>query len=252
MKKINAVAFDLDGTIYTGEKLVDGAAEIITYLKDKNIKICYFTNNSGKTRKDIHKKLLKLGLNLEIGTVYNSSYAAGVYLKNNHFKKVYCCGSPGLQEELAFTGIKCVRDNEAPEAVVVGLDLEFNYKKMAVALNLLRNRDCQFIVCNKDRNYPIEDYRLMPGCGTIVAALEFAADRQVDVIIGKPETFMLDLLCKDWNLRSEEILVVGDTFDSDIAMADSYGSPSLLIGHIHEASSIARTIRSIIEIKNYL
>lgn len=250
--KIKAVAFDLDGTIYIGEELVKGVVEAISFLIKKQIKIFYFTNNSGKTRKDIHKKLLKLGLNPEIGAVYNSAYATGIYLKNNNFKKVYCCGSAGLKEEIVRSGIECVSEKEFPEAVIVGLDLEFNYGKMAVVLNLLKEKNCRFIVCNKDRNYPVENYRLMPGCGAIAVAIEFATNRQVDVIIGKPEPFMLDLLSKDWNLRNEEILIVGDTFDSDIAMADAYGSPSLLLDRNNEFLGKTRKINHLTEIRNYL
>ena len=252
MELIKAVAFDLDGTIYVGDKLVGGVIEVLNYLKKKDIQVFYFTNNSSKTRKNIHQKLQKMNLHTDLETIYNSAYAVGIYLKNNNFKKVYCCGSAELREGIISSGIECVNDKEFPEAVVVGLDHDFNYNRMTVALNFLRQKDCRFIICNRDRTYPVENSRLMPGCGPIVAALEYATGRQADVIIGKPETFMLDLLCKDWNLLSEEILIVGDTFDSDIAMADTYRSPSLLLDYDNEFADRARTIKSIIEVINYL
>ncbi|MFA5322017.1 MAG: HAD-IIA family hydrolase [Smithella sp.] len=252
MEFIKAVAFDLDGTIYIGDKLVNGVTETLKYLKNKNIKIFYFTNNSAKTRQDIHKKLQKLNLDPEIETIYNTAYATGEYLKENGFKKVYCCGSSGLKEEISRFDIKCIDDKEMPEAVIVGLDHGFNYEKMAVALNILKNKKIKFIICNRDRTYPAENSRLMPGCGPIVAALEFAASRQAEVIIGKPEIFMLDLLCRDWNFRKEEIFVVGDSLESDIAMADAYGSPSLLLDCDDKHSVNAKKIRSITEIKNYI
>jgi phosphoglycolate/pyridoxal phosphate phosphatase family enzyme len=250
--KIKAVAFDLDGTIYIGDKIVAGVFEILDYLKKKKIRVFYFTNNSAKTQKDIHSKLQKLGLNPDLDTVYNTTYATAKYLKKNKFKKVYCCGSIGLKEEIVLSGIECVNTGESPEAVIVGLDHEFNYAKMAAALNILKNKECKFIICNRDRTYPVENSRLMPGCGPIVAAIEFATGRQADITIGKPETFMLDLLCGDWNLRKEEILIIGDTFESDIAMAYAYGSPSLLFDCNDEFSDNTRKIKSIIEIKNYI
>lgn len=252
MKNIKAVAFDLDGTIYTGEKLVEGVIETLSYLKQKGIRVFYFTNNSGKSREDIHRKLEQLNLQPEIQAVYNSAYATGIYLKQNGFGKVYCCGASGLKDEITGRGIACVGEKESPDAVVVGLDHSFDYAKMTAALNLLRKKDCRFIACNKDRNYPVEDSRLMPGCGAIVAAIERAADRQADVVIGKPETFMLDLLCADWRLRNEDVLVVGDTFDSDIAMADAYGSPSLLLDTDNTFAGDAQKIIKLIEIKNHI
>ena len=252
MEPVKAVAFDLDGTIYVGDTIIKGVFETLNFLKKKNIQVFYFTNNSAKTRKNIHDKLHKLGLNPAINVVYNTTYATAKYLKKNNFRKVYCCGSSGLQEEMISAGMACVNNEESPEAVVVGLDHGFNYEKMTIALNILRKKDCAFIICNRDRTYPVENSKLMPGCGPIAAAIECAASRQPDVIIGKPETFMLELLCKDWNLRNKEILIVGDTFDSDIAMAEAYGSPSLLLDMNNECSCKTGKIRSIIEIENYI
>lgn len=246
------MAFDLDGTIYIGDELIDGVIETLSYLKEKNIRVFFFTNNSGKSREDIHRKLEQMNLQPERQAVYNSAYATSIYLKQNHFKKVYCCGASGLKYEITRHSITCVSEKEHPQAVVVGLDHSFDYVKMTAALNLLQNKDCRFIVCNKDRNYPVENSWLMPGCGAIVAAIEHAADRQADVIIGKPETFMLDLLCGDWHLQSMEILVVGDTFDSDIAMANAYGAPSLLLDADNTFKGDTKRIRKLIEIKNYV
>ena len=190
------------------------------YLKIKGIRIFYFTNNSTKTRNQIFEKLQKLGLSVEINEVYSSAYAAGLYLKEKGYSAVYCCGSEGLRAEIEINGTKCVNDgSEKIQAVVVGLDHSFDYKKMTIGLNLLRDKECKFIVCNKDRTYPVEGDVLMPGCGPIVAVLENASGRTPDVIIGKPETYMLEILCRDWELEPQQVLVVGDTYDSDIAMA---------------------------------
>jgi 4-nitrophenyl phosphatase len=248
---IKAAAFDLDGTIYTGNRLVDGVIDVLHYLMGKGIKIFYFTNNSSRTRKDIHQKLHKLGLNPDIETVYNSAYATGIYLKTNKYKKIYCCGSTGLKDEIALSDIKCVSDKEFPEAVVVGLDVEFNYEKMSVALHLLRDRKCRFIICNRDRTYPVEDNLLMPGCGAIVAALEYAVKRSADVITGKPNTYMLELLCKDWKLVNHEILIVGDSYESDIAMAKNFGSPSVLINPSGKKANGTVSIKKISDLVNY-
>ncbi|HNZ28854.1 MAG TPA: HAD-IIA family hydrolase [Candidatus Goldiibacteriota bacterium] len=252
LKNIKAIAFDLDGTIYIGNSLVPGAAELIDYLKNKGVHVFYFTNNSTKTRNQIFKKLHEFGLFVEINEVYSSAYAAGLYLKENGYNTVYCCGSEGLRTEIEANGTKCVNDGSKKiKAVVVGLDNSFDYKKMTIGLNLLRNKECKFIVCNKDRTYPVEGDVLMPGCGPIVASLENASGRTPDVIIGKPETYMLDLLCRDWKLKPEQVLVVGDTYDSDIEMAKRAGAKAVFICKNAEHKDV-RTITSIIDIKEIL
>lgn len=247
LDSLKAVAFDLDGTIYIGNKLVDGVVEVLEYLKERNVKVFYFTNNSEKTRKYIHQKLHKLGLLPEIEAIYSSFYATIEYLKNNMYKKVYCCGSSELKKELTLYRIRCVDDNESPDAVIVGLDQRFNYGKIAVMLNLLRNKECKFIICNRDRSYPVANNILMPSCGAIVSAIEYAAERNADVLIGKPNTYMLELLCRDWDLQYDDILIVGDNYESDIAMANNCKCRSVYISK-EKGRKDTLTVESIAEI----
>jgi phosphoglycolate/pyridoxal phosphate phosphatase family enzyme len=230
MKNIKAVAFDLDGTIYEGNNLLKGALETIEFLEKKNIDIFYFTNNSGKTRQAVFEKLLNLGIRTEISKVYNSAYAAAFYLKKNKYKRVYCCGTAGLKEEIIKAGIKCVDGKiEKAQAVVTGLDPDFNYIKLSGALDALTEKGCKLITCNRDKNYPAGKNKILPGCGPIIAAVECASGRQADMIAGKPGTFMVKLLCSDWKLKNRDLLIVGDTYDSDILMAKEFGAKSVFI-----------------------
>jgi 4-nitrophenyl phosphatase len=230
MFKVKAVAFDLDGTIYLGDTLIKGVNEVLENLAKNQIKVFYFTNNSSKTRAGIHEKLLKLGVRTDIKSVYNSAYATGIFLRKNHFKRVFCMGSEGLKEEIGNADVICINEDDLnADAVIVGLDSKFDYNKLSAGINILKDGNCKLILCNRDRTFPVEKNRLMAGCGPLAAALEYACCREADFIIGKPETFMLEILCKDWNYSHEEVLVIGDTYESDILMAEKYGSPSIFI-----------------------
>jgi len=46
LNKYNSFIFDLDGTIYTEEKLIPGADRIINYLKEKRKKIVFISNKT--------------------------------------------------------------------------------------------------------------------------------------------------------------------------------------------------------------
>lgn len=225
---VKAVAFDLDGTIYFGNEIADGALELIESLKQKGIRVFYFTNNSVRSRIQIHEKLLKLGLKLSVDHVYTSSYATAVYASEKSLTDVFCIGSQGLIDELRLRDIHIVDCLDKVQALIVGLDAEFNYNKLTRALHVLQ-QGCRLIACNRDRNYPIENGRLMPGCGPIIAAIETAYGVEADFVVGKPNTYMLQLLASDWQLTNKEILVVGDSYSSDIEMAKKYNSPSALI-----------------------
>jgi HAD superfamily hydrolase (TIGR01450 family) len=223
---VKAVAFDLDGTIYVGNTLVPGADETVKALERAGIKVFYFTNNSVKTRKEVFEKLSSLGLCTEQSKVYNSAYAASIFIKEHGFRKVCCIGSEGLKSELVNNGI--ILDDRDHEAVVVGLYSGFGYKEIAQGLNALK-KGAVLVACNRDRNYPVEGGRLLPGCGPLVAAIECAAGKKAKYIVGKPNTFMMELLAEEHGIKGDEIVVVGDTYSSDIAMARKYKCANILI-----------------------
>lgn len=247
MKNIKAVAFDLDGTVYLGDKLIDGAAKLISYLKNKSIKIFYFTNNSTKTRQEIYRKLCSLGLSLKIVEVYTSSHATARYLKEKGISKIFCIGSTGLLSEIKSQGIDVTGEENKAEALVVGLDKDFNYSKLSKALDAIQN-GCLVIACNRDKSFPIESNKFMPGCGPIVSAVECLYEKEVDYIVGKPNTYMIELLAEEWGLSSQQILVVGDSYSSDIEMAKRFKCPSILISGNNYPDTIV--VKDISEIRN--
>lgn len=248
-EEIKAIAFDLDGTIYLGDRLAEGAIDTVEFFRDKGIKIVYFTNNSASTRQQIYLKLSVMGVNLSINDVYTSGYACAMYVKKLGLKRVFCMGSFGLKEELQNQGIASVSEDNLVDALVIGLDRQFDYSKLAAALNAWKS-GIRAIACNIDRSFPVENGYLMPGCGAIVAALEGAAGKKVDDIIGKPNTFMIELATQNLGLDRKSILVVGDNIESDIEMANNFGCPSILISSESPLDSFAeRTIKTLPELK---
>ncbi len=232
IQKIKGVAFDLDGTIYLGNNLIDGAVDVIGFFRGLNKKICFFTNSSLRTRNQTIDKLNKLGVQVfREDEVYTSAYATAVYIKEEGIKNCFCIGTEGLIKELLDQGIKIVEEegeNEKIEAIIIGLDPEFNYIKLEKALNIHLQNNCRIIACNLDKSFPVENKRLKPGTGPIAAAIANVTEREVECI-GKPNTFMLEMLSRRWNLNHDEILVIGDSLESDIKMAEKYRSPAILI-----------------------
>ncbi len=169
-----------------------------------------------------------MGLRLELGQVYGAAYAAAAYARERGFRKVLCIGATGLQTELRRRGIDLCEDDREAEALVVGMDRQFDGQKLARAVRLLK-RGCPAMACSRERLYPVEDGRFLLACGSIVEAIEKAGGRRIDWIVGKPNPHMLRLLCSDWDLTARELLVVGDTYGTDIVMARKFGCRSILI-----------------------
>ncbi|GAG84766.1 unnamed protein product, partial [marine sediment metagenome] len=109
-----------------------------------------------------------------------------------------------------------------------GYDCKFTYKKISIGLDALLNR-AKFIACNRVANFPGEKGNLLPGCGPMVAAIASASGKKPDFVIGKPNTFMLELITQDNRFRPKELLMIGDAPENDIIMVNHFGSPSVLV-----------------------
>lgn len=103
------------------------------------------------------------------------------------------------------------------------------------------------MACNRERTFPGENSKLMPDCGAMSAPIEWCAQRECDVIIGKPKTLMVELLCEQEKLPAERFLMIGDTYESDIRMADRAGGKSILIDK-DSLSHNCITVNKILEI----
>jgi HAD superfamily hydrolase (TIGR01450 family) len=233
---INAVAIDLDGVVYIGNEVVPGAAEAIEALRNM-VKWVYFTtNNSGKRRQTIREKLCAMGIPSDETKIITSAYATAVFLKSlamsssESSSTAFVIGSDELKNELRESGISVVEDynKNKIDFLVVGFDQDFSYKKTCASLDVLSS-GAKFVACNRDRTYPVEGGRVMPACGPIVAAIECAFGKKPDYEVGKPNTFFLEMIIREAKVKPDQILVVGDTIESDIAMAMAFGSPSVLI-----------------------
>ena len=77
LENIKCYLLDMDGTIYLGNELIDGAKEFLEKLKEKNIKYIFLTNNSSKN-KDIDFVVLGFDTTL----TYEKLWIACEYVAN--------------------------------------------------------------------------------------------------------------------------------------------------------------------------
>ncbi|KAD0501144.1 hypothetical protein E3N88_44166 [Mikania micrantha] len=182
--------------------------------------------------------------------IFTSSYAAAMYLKVNEFpteKKVYVIGGEGILEELklaGFTGLGGPEDgkktvqlktntlfehDKSVGAVVVGLDPHLNYYKLQYGTLCIReNQGCIFIATNRDATGNLTDLQEWPGAGCMVAAICGSTQRE-PVVVGKPSTFLMDFLQKQYNIPTAKMCMVGDRLDTDILFGQNAGCKTLLV-----------------------
>ncbi len=241
---IDVVLFDLDGTIYYGNKIIDGANETISFFRKNKKKIYFTTNNSTKTRKQIYERLINMGVDCTLSEIVTSGYLAALNAKKHFMEDIYIFGSENLISEFKEVGVS-VNQNENAKNLLIGYDPNFTYDGLTKALQVALHANC-IMACNKEKVYPGENGRLMPGCGAMTAPIEWCANRPCDFIIGKPNTLMIDLLLDVEKTDVNRFLVIGDTYESDIIMANCSGAKSILISKNNNPNAV--TVGRIIDI----
>jgi len=216
---------DLDGVMYRGRAPIPGAREFVEMLRRRGKKVFFLTNASFRSRAGTAEKLRGMGIACDEGEVMNAGYAAARYVREKWGAcSVFAVGERGVYEELEAAGIRVAE--KGAKAVVVGIDRQFSYEKIAKAFDCLR-AGAELIACNADASFPVED-RIMPGAGAMVGALERSAGVKARVI-GKPSRFMMHLCVKMMGLKPAEVAVVGDRLETDILMANREGALGVLV-----------------------
>lgn len=226
LKNTELFLFDMDGTLYLGDEVYNGAIQLMEDLPRLGKKYIYLTNNSSRAGTDYITRLKGLGFPCEAENVFTSGMATGMYLNQNHpGAKVYLVGTQAFRRELLSYGIQLVEENA--DVVVVGFDTELVYEKLNKACHFLR-RGAVFIAANPDWVCPMPDDEVLPDCGSICALLTASSGREPNYI-GKPNRNMIDVISKMTGIPNERICAVGDRLYTDIAVAQNAGSVSVLV-----------------------
>ena len=83
----HGLLIDMDGVIYSGEQLIQGADKFISKLLDNKIPFTFMTNNSQRTRLEAVRKLKRLGIEVTEEHVYTSAMATGKFLGDQGDRK---------------------------------------------------------------------------------------------------------------------------------------------------------------------
>ncbi|ASI98404.1 HAD-IIA family hydrolase [Thermococcus celer] len=226
------IIFDMDGVLYRGSEPVEGARELVRFLKENGIPFIFLTNNSTKDPAMYREKLLSMGIDVPEEAIVTSGLATRLYMEG-HFEpgKVFVVGGKGLRMEMERLGWGVIDVDGARNGlwrevkyVVVGLDPDLTYEKLKYAALAIRD-GAKFIGTNPDTTYPAEE-GLYPGAGSIIAALK-ASTGVEPLIIGKPNEPAYEVA--KGKLDAEEVWMVGDRLDTDIAFARRFGMKAILV-----------------------
>ncbi len=223
-QEYDCLLLDLDGTVFRGHELTEGAAESLDKAPSHKL---FTTNNASRSAEEVATHLRDLGLTATADGVVTSAQSAAHLLAAQLPAKsrVLVVGTESLADEIAAVGLRPVRLwQDKPDAVVQGHSTETGWANLAEAALAIR-AGALWVAANVDPTLPTER-GLLPGNGSMVAALKTATDEEPHVA-GKPSPrLMTDALARgDFHAP----LVVGDRLDTDIAGANTAGIPSLMV-----------------------
>lgn len=215
--KYQGYIFDLDGTIYLSNRLLAKADQVIEFLEALGKKVIFLSNKPIESRANYADKLNKMGINVTIDNIINSSLVTALCIQQEKpGAVVYVIGEPPLVHELEAAGFTVTKDPLKAEFLVAAFDRTFHYNKLNDAMIALRN-GARYFATNPDKTCPIDGGEI-PDCAGMMGAIEGVTGKRPELICGKPSPQMLAAALKQLQLSADQCLMVGDRLETDIQM----------------------------------
>jgi HAD superfamily hydrolase (TIGR01450 family) len=227
-RRFGGYVFDLDGTLYLGERLIDGAAETVSRLRADGARTLFLTNNPTHLPAEYAAKLASLGIPAVRDDVVSSIDALVRYLAEHAAgARLLPITEPLLQGVLTESGFALTDDPESADVVVVAWDRTFDYAKLTAAYRAVRH-GARIVATNPDPYCPTPDGGL-PDCAAMLAAIEACTGARAEAIVGKPSAHMAATVMDRLHLSPEDTILVGDRLLTDVRMARQAGMHAALV-----------------------
>lgn len=222
MKNIKGILFDIGGVLYVGDSVVDGAVEAISKLQ-KNYEIRFITNTTRKPPQYIFNRLKEMGFDIKEQQLFTPLAMAKSIISKSNAKAVTILTK---ESEEYFNDLHST--DTSSEFVLVGDAGEnFEYNRMNIAFRTLVN-GAKLIALAQNKYFQDSDGKLSMDAGGFVKALEYASNVEAEVI-GKPSKRFFYEAIESMGLSIDEVVMVGDDIESDIAGAQNAGIRAIMV-----------------------
>lgn len=220
---ISAILFDLDGVLFVGDEIIDGAVETIQYLKSKNIPLRFLTNTTTRSLDSLHEKIIKLNLPIEKNELFAPPKIAARYLKKFDNPKLLLI----LEEDTKLEFSEYEINDTNPDFIVLGhYGNRWNYDLMNRLFKIVMNGS-KILALHKGR-YWLTEEGLTLDIGAFVVGLEHASSQKA-IVVGKPSKTFFKIALDDMNIAPENAVMIGDDIINDIEGAQKAGIKGILV-----------------------
>lgn len=219
--------FDMDGTIYLGERVFDFAVRFIKNLRAAGKRVLFFTNNASHTPDFYFSRLERMGFEPQEGEIMTSGdVTAEFLLRHRRGRSVYLVGTDELVRQFHAASVPLVQGSERADIVVTSFDTTLTYEKLERACTFIRE-GAEYLSTHPDYNCPTET-GFIPDSGAI-AAFVTASTGAVPTYFGKPYEQTLLMISEKTGVPKEKMCIFGDRLYTDIALGRRYGVTSVLV-----------------------
>lgn len=227
LERYEAFAVDLDGVVWRGEELLDGAAFGLDAIRKAKKRVLFLTNNASYQQAAVVKRLAAQGIEAGEQEVLNPAVVGIRWLTEHGLegKRAFVLGERAVVQQFAevIEVIPVVRGAQA-DVVIVARDTDFTFERLKAAADAVWS-GAVLLAVNRDVAMPVEG-GIEPGTGAILAAIEAAAAANA-VVLGKPQPPMMEAAAK--LLGTNGVLMIGDQPVSDVAGARLVGWDAAIV-----------------------
>ena len=222
LDKVKAVFLDMDGTIYHGSTIYPTTLPFLAFLRSKDIKYAFCSNNSSYSKDEYVQRLQKYGIAATKENFYTSTDFLVDTLRSEHpeWKSLYLLGVPAMAAELESQGFQIVDDE--PDAVIVSFDKTLTYQRLCRAAWFL-SKGVPGFSTHPDVFCPTDQPTFLVDCGAISRCVEIATGVKLRQL-GKPDAGFLQRASERFGVRPENAIMIGDRLATDIAAGVNAGT----------------------------
>lgn len=219
---------DLDGTIYAGDQLIDGAKEAIDYLQQEKFPFVFVSNRGNYSRQTCHEKLKNFGIHVHAEQIILTSTVAADYLANHApAESIWVLGNDELKNELLAHGLMLASFPHEANWLIITLHEQVTYEELNQAFRAVQS-GARIIATNADKTFPRHDGNCIDVAG-LIGAIAYSTGKEPEVIVGKPSHHIADYALKQLKVPAENCIVIGDSLNSDLVLAKKFNMKAAIV-----------------------
>lgn len=219
---------DLDGTIYAGEQLIDGAKEAIEYLQEHSYPFVFVSNRGNYSRLTCKRKLERMGIYVHEEQIVLTSTVAAHYLATHHPQdSIWVLGNDELRQELVVHGLTLADQPQQAGWLIITLHEQLTYEELNAAFRAVQ-AGANIIATNADRTFPRHDGNCIDVAG-MIGAIAYSTGKEPEVIVGKPSHHIAQYALSRLNVAPENCIVIGDSLNSDLMLARKFNMKAAIV-----------------------